>query len=114
MRNSSTRPSSIVPRLDPLGRPHCQPDLIAPVMLDFDGPVTYLFINGRNRMVADQMAISQRGHQLPDIEQHIDGTRDGAAVTAAPGRSAGLRGIDHGLFEPVYGQAADVHWRRTG
>ena len=26
-----------------------------PVMLDFDGPVTYLFINGRNRMVADQM-----------------------------------------------------------
>ena len=54
MRNSSTRPSSIVPRLDPLGRPHCQPDLIAPVMLDFDGPVTYLFINGHNRMVADQ------------------------------------------------------------
>jgi phosphoglycolate phosphatase len=26
-----------------------------PVMLDFDGPVTYLFVNGRNRMVADQM-----------------------------------------------------------
>ena len=25
------------------------------VMLDFDGPVTYLFIGGRNRMVADQM-----------------------------------------------------------
>jgi phosphoglycolate phosphatase len=26
-----------------------------PVLLDFDGPVTYLFINGRNRIVADQM-----------------------------------------------------------
>jgi hypothetical protein len=24
-------------------------------MLDFDGPVTYLFINGRNRIVANQM-----------------------------------------------------------
>jgi len=26
-----------------------------PVMLDFDGPVTYLIINGRNRIVANQM-----------------------------------------------------------
>ena len=25
------------------------------VMLDLDGPVTYLFINGRNRIVANQM-----------------------------------------------------------
>jgi len=26
-----------------------------PVLLDFDGPVTHLFVNGRNRMVADRM-----------------------------------------------------------
>ena len=26
-----------------------------PVMLDFDGPVTYLIINGRNRIVANHM-----------------------------------------------------------
>ena len=26
-----------------------------PVLLDFDGPVTHLFLNGRNRMVADRM-----------------------------------------------------------
>ena len=26
-----------------------------PLLLDFDGPVTFLFVDGRNRMVADQM-----------------------------------------------------------
>ena len=31
-----------------------------PVLLDFDGPVTHLFVNGRNRMVADRMR-----HALP-------------------------------------------------
>ena len=36
-----------------------------PVLLDFDGPVTHLFVNGRNRMVADQMRQALRADSQP-------------------------------------------------
>lgn len=38
-----------------------------PILLDFDGPVTHLFIDGRNRMVADRMRTALPvGIQLPN------------------------------------------------
>lgn len=45
-----------------------------PVLLDFDGPVTHLFINGRNRMVADRMrqAIPKEFQPPPDVWDTYD------------------------------------------
>ncbi|BAK37964.1 putative hydrolase [Microlunatus phosphovorus NM-1] len=45
-----------------------------PVLLDFDGPVTHLFINGRNRMVADRMreAIPKDFQPPPDVWDTYD------------------------------------------
>ena len=38
-----------------------------PILLDFDGPVTHLFVDGRNRMVADRMrAALPDGVNLPE------------------------------------------------
>lgn len=45
-----------------------------PVLLDFDGPVTHLFVNGRNRMVADRMreAIPKDFQPPPDVWDTYD------------------------------------------
>ena len=45
-----------------------------PVLLDFDGPVTHLFVKGRNRMVADLMrqALGQDGQPSPDVWDTYD------------------------------------------
>lgn len=45
-----------------------------PVLLDFDGPVTHLFINGRNRIVADRMrqAIPKDFQPPPDVWDTYD------------------------------------------
>jgi phosphoglycolate phosphatase len=46
-----------------------------PVLLDFDGPVTHLFIDGRNRRVADQIedVLVEAGVRLPvEIHETVD------------------------------------------
>lgn len=45
-----------------------------PILLDFDGPVTHLFIDGRNRMVADRMRTAMPAGV--DLPEHLRDTHD--------------------------------------
>lgn len=49
-------------------------DVTGPILLDFDGPVTHLFVDGRNRMVADLMrqALGPECQPSPEVWDTYD------------------------------------------